>query len=176
MSVDISNLTRPQLSAPIFPQICSSDGFPVSVDGSPTLPAVRPQTSQASLTALSHTLCVHSTRESCCPWLQNMPRIQPLLATSIAARGKNISQLLYLLSPKPLNGSHLTQGKIQSLSDLQGPARSARPTLTPQTSLPLAPSLFPSQPASLLLFRHSRHTPTSGPLHCLSAMPGMLFP
>lgn len=94
-----------------------------------------------------------------------MPRIQPLLTTSIAARGKNISQLLYLLSPEPLNGSHLTQGKIHSLSDLQGPARSARPTLTPQTSLPLVPSLFPSQPASLLLFRHSSLRAFALPVH-----------
>lgn len=45
---------------------------------------------------------------------------------------------------------HLTQDKIPSLSDLQGPAWSAHLTLIPRICLSLTPSLFPSQPASLL--------------------------
>lgn len=41
---------------------------------------------------------------------------------------------------------------------------------------PLSPSLFlPRRPASLLFFRPSRQNLTSGPLHMLFSLPGMLF-
>ena len=122
-------------------------------------------------------------------YLQNIPRIQPLLPSPWVSAASPSLSLGFL--PRPyLSSFHATAvGTCSKVDQVMSLLCSTLPifhskekpkSLKASPSLTSSPTCSPPSPCSshlglLLFLKHARNTPSSGPLHCLCLLHELLF-